>query len=78
MDLSEAIKHFEEVAPRGEFTIVVEGDLDVPDDSLIFDKAVEVATQLIESGLSVKDAVKQAAGETGCSKNALYKAITNP
>ena len=76
MDLSEAIKHFEENAPRGEFTIVIEGHSEVPDDSLIFDNAIGVATQLIESGLSVKDAVKQAAGETGCSKNALYRAVT--
>ncbi|MCL2663612.1 MAG: 16S rRNA (cytidine(1402)-2'-O)-methyltransferase [Oscillospiraceae bacterium] len=76
MTLSESIVHFESVSPRGEFVIVVEGNCiqSTPDDKL--SEGVVVATDLIEKGLSVRDAVKRAAGEVGCSRNSLYKMLT--
>jgi 16S rRNA (cytidine1402-2'-O)-methyltransferase len=76
MTLSESIVHFESVSPRGEFVIVVEGNCiqKTPDDNL--SEGVAIATDLIEKGLSVRDAVKRAAGEVGCSRNLLYKLLT--
>ena len=75
LNLSEAIAHFDEKAPKGEFVLVVEGAKIAPSPDNGLNEAVKAATAMIEDGLSVKDAVKKAAEETGCSKNALYKAI---
>ena len=78
--LSKAISHFEATAPRGEFVLVVEGA--ASDKAAIaaasigsLDAAKAMAVSLIDNGLSVRDAVKKAALETGCSKNELYKAV---
>jgi len=75
--LSDAIDHFEKTSPRGEFVIIVEGNRESSAPVVCLDEAVLTATALIESGLSVKDAVKRAAVETGCSKNELYKAVVS-
>jgi len=75
MTLSEAVAHYADSAPRGEFVLVVEGahDSSIPDPNI--DEAIAAAVAFIESGLSARDAVKKAAVETGCSKNELYKAV---
>ena len=75
MSLSEAIAHFEANAPRGEFVVVVEGDCASVASGDKLEEAFVLATGLIESGMSVRDAAKKAADETGCSKNALYKVL---
>jgi len=75
MTLSEAASHFADSVPRGEFVLVVEGAHDSPLPAPNIDDAVAAALALIKSGLSTRDAVKKAAGETGCSKNELYKAV---
>ena len=76
MSLPEAIAHFEGTSPRGEFVIVIEGKniQTSPDDKL--NDGVIAATELIEKGLSVRDAVKRAADEVGCSRNLLYRSLT--
>ena len=76
MNLSELIAYFEEKTPKGEFTLVVEGALDSPSPDIGLDEALAIVTALIEDGLSTRDAIKKAADDTGCSKNALYKAVT--
>jgi 16S rRNA (cytidine1402-2'-O)-methyltransferase len=73
--LSEAVKHFEEKPPRGEFVLIIEGTQKSPVSVLRIDDAVSMARAHIESGLSVKDAVKIAAEQTGVSKNTLYNAV---
>jgi len=76
MELPEAIVYFEENKPRGEFVIVVKGaEMAVDDTEDKLDSAIELAKSYIKSGLSKSEAVKKAADETGCSKNALYKAV---
>jgi len=75
MTLSEAVTHFNDNAPRGEFVLVVEGAYDSPLPDPNIDEAVAAALELIKGGLSARDAVKKAAGETGCPKNELYKAV---
>ena len=73
--LSEAITHFERTAPKGEFVLIIEGaqDQSASDNSL--EKAIAVAESLLADGMTVKDAVRIAAGEKCVPKNALYKAI---
>jgi len=73
LTLSEAIKLFEDKKPRGEFVLVLEGAALESDAKNCLDDAVCAATAYLEYGLSVRDAVKKAADETGCSRNLLYK-----
>ena len=73
--LSEAIAHFSEFPPRGEFVLVVDGMRDSPAPEAGLDGAIDAALAYVESGLTVKDAVKKAAGEAGAPKNALYNAV---
>ena len=74
--LSEAAGHFALNKPRGEFVLVIEGaaeEAHSADSGL--DDAVRIASAYIDGGVSVKDAVKKAAEETGVPKNALYDAV---
>jgi len=77
LTISEAIIHFEEKPPRGEFVLIVEGAslMRAPYNKLA--DGLKTAASLMENGFSVRDAVKKAADETGCSRNALYKAVTD-
>jgi 16S rRNA (cytidine1402-2'-O)-methyltransferase len=73
--LSEALGHFTQNPPRGEFTLVVEGVPDVAEPAPDLDAAVAAALAHIAGGASMKDAVMIAASETGVAKNALYNAV---
>ena len=75
MTISDAIAHFNNKPPKGEFVLVVEGAVSFPAQDNKLEAGISVATALIEGGFSVKDAAKRAADETGCSKNALYKML---
>jgi len=73
--LSEAIAHFEDRQPKGEFVLIVEGLRDSPTREIGPGEAIAAALGYIESGMTVKDAVKKASEETGVPKNALYNAV---
>ena len=70
--LGEAVAKYTENPPKGEFVLIVAGaesvEKEVPTET---DAAARVA-QLIEEGLSRKDAVKQTAKELGLPKNVVY------
>ena len=70
--LGEALARYRTEQPRGEFVLVVAGapeEGDEPDEAA----ALERVRVLRKGGASLRDAVRQAAGETGMNKNALYK-----
>ena len=72
--LGQAIAKYTENAPKGEFVLVVAGA--EPKEKVVAtadDAAVRVA-QLMESGMSRKDAVKQTAQELNLPKNIVYDA----
>ena len=73
--LSEAIAHFEQNSPRGEFVLVIEGIQDEAATETDLQDAVSAAEAYIQSGLSVKDSVKKVSEETGVAKNTLYNAV---
>ena len=73
--MSEAIDHFEQNTPRGEFVLIVEGANENTAQDSSLEVATAVAKDYINKGLSVKDAVKNASDDTAVPKNALYKAI---
>ncbi len=75
MTLSEAVRHFEAEAPRGEFALVVEGAApEPPEAGAGLAGALERIAELRAEGRSLKDAVKKASEETGLSRNELYEA----
>ena len=74
MTLAEAVSHYAENEPRGEYVLVVAG-AEERTASVSLEDAVARARALMESGLRVKDAAKQAAEETGIPKNKLYAAV---
>lgn len=72
--LGQAIVHFTETPPKGEFVLVVAG---APEEAKEVPTATDAAgrvNELISQGLSRKDAVKQTAQELGLPKNAVYAA----
>lgn len=72
--LGEAIVHFTETPPKGEFVLVVAG---APEETKEVPTATDAAGRvnaLISQGLSRKDAIKQTAQELGLPKNAVYAA----
>lgn len=73
--LSGALEHFTQTPPRGEFVLVVEGAPEESPSEKTLEDALSLARVLREEGLSLKDAAKQAAKETGYPKNALYAAL---
>ena len=72
--LSQAVAHFAETPPRGEFVLVVKGAEQVRE-IITPEEALKVAKAYRENGLAVKDAAKRASEETGVSKKELYAAL---
>ena len=72
--LQGALDYYKELAPRGEYVLVLEGAAPPPVTELTMEDALKLVEEKLHQGLSRKDAVKQVAKETGFSKNALYDA----
>ncbi len=76
-DLEGALAHFTEVQPKGEFVLVIEGytkseeDTEAISEEMIINKANE----LIQKGMSKKDAAKETAAFYNLPKNSVYKLL---
>ena len=70
--LSEAIAHYEEHPPRGEFVLVIEGCAQVEAPVEEADLLAQVQA-LVDGGMPLMGAVKQVAKANGASKNKLYQ-----
>ncbi len=70
--LCEAISLYNVSAPKGEFVLVVRGAEEIAERSATLEDGLARVEQLREQGASLKDAVRQAAGELSLSKNELY------
>ena len=72
--LGQAIERYTEQPPKGEFVLVVAGaPAKIEEEATPQDAAARVA-QLMEEGMSRKDAVKQTAQELKLPKNVVYEA----
>jgi 16S rRNA (cytidine1402-2'-O)-methyltransferase len=73
MTLAEATDFYTENSPRGEFVLVLEG---APEGvaPCPTEDALKRVERLREEGRSLRDAVRQAAEETGLPRNVLYNA----
>ena len=72
--LGEAIAKYTETPPKGEFVLVVAGATLVEKEKATPADAAARVAQLMEEGLSRKDAVKQTAKELDLPKNVVYDA----
>lgn len=72
--LGEAIEKYTANPPKGEFVLVIAGAPEEEKQAATTDDAASRVAELIASGLSRKDAVKQTAAELNLPKNVVYSA----
>lgn len=72
-NISEVIEILPEI--RGEMVIVMDGNHEDPSDAVTDNDVLMKVNELIESGISTRDAIKQVAKETGISKNTVYNIV---
>ena len=72
--LGGAIEKYTENAPKGEFVLVLAGAPEVEKEIATEDDAAARVQQLMDEGLSRKDAIKQTAKELNFPKNVIYDA----
>ena len=75
--LGGAIELYNQQPPKGEFVLVVAGAAPVEEKAATADDAVKRVKELMDGGMSRKDAVKQAAQELHLPKNVVYDAALN-
>ena len=70
---SGALELYREKSPRGEYVLIIEGAPEPEKNALTLEEAAAQVKALREAGLSVSDAAKQVAKETGYKKGELYR-----
>ena len=78
LTLSEAVAHFAQTPPRGEFVLIVQGAEEPCGEEPLQkqDAAVELARSYMAGGMSKSAAARLAAEEAGTGKNAVYRRLT--
>ncbi len=71
--LGAAADWYGENPPKGEFVLVVEGAAPAEAEPLTMEEGVQRVLELYEQGVSMKDASRQAAQETGLNRKELYR-----
>ena len=74
--LKEAIPHYEETPPRGEFVLVIGGAAPQKKAAITLDDGTRMAKALMEKGSSQSAAAKEIAHRTGLRRNELYEKLT--
>ena len=75
--LDAAIRKYTEAPPKGEFVLVIAGAEPAAEEEATADDVVARLKQLLNSGMSRKDAIKQTAKELDLPKNAVYEIALN-
>lgn len=73
--ISEAIKHYVGVEPRGEYVLVIEGKPVEVVEEITLEQAIDRAIELEASGEKTTDAAKLASKECGFSKSQIYNGM---
>lgn len=74
--LSAAIEYFETENPKGEYVLIVQGaDKAEKEQPVTLEQAVLTASELVKKGISVNEAAKTVANETGIKKSLIYKQL---
>lgn len=71
--LAAAVAEYAEREPKGEYVLIVEGTLPKAGGGMTLEEAAEAAKRLTTDGLSLSDAAKQVAHDTGYKKGELYR-----
>lgn len=71
--ITDAIEHFKQNAPRGEFVLIIEGKTQSDTKTYTLEDAVNMAKALQLEGLSASAAAREAASVTGIKKGDIYK-----
>ena len=72
--LQGAVTYYQENAPKGDFVLIVAGAPEEVVESASPEDAAGRVAQLMEEGMSRKDAIRQTAQELGLPKNVVYEA----
>ena len=72
--LKDAVLHYDEYPPKGEFVLVLEGAKENNTEENTLEDAVELTLMMCEDGISLSEASKDIAKKTGFSKSVIYKA----
>ena len=72
--LAQAVELYREREPKGEYVLIVEGAPEEKGSSLTFGEAVELVVQMAGCGVSLSDAAKNVAADSGYRKGELYRA----
>ena len=72
--IAQALEYYRAERPRGEFVLVIRGEPEEKGPRLSLEDAMEVLEEYRAQGLSLKEAAKRSAQQTGQSKNDLYHA----
>ena len=75
--IGDALLAYNEQPPKGEFVLVVAGAEPVVKEAATADDAAQRVKELVASGMSRKDAIKQTAKELDLPKNVVYDAALN-
>jgi len=71
--LSAAVERYEQIPPKGELVLIIQGAPSLPGRAPA--PPVDLTREYIEQGMSVRDAVRRAATETGFSRSELYRMV---
>lgn len=74
--LDELNAYCDEIEPRGEYVVVVEGAVNAPAEELTPEQAAELAQSFVNGGERLSDACKKAADVTGVPKREIYRLLT--
>jgi 16S rRNA (cytidine1402-2'-O)-methyltransferase len=75
--LGQAEAYYAETPPKGEFVLVVRGAEPQIEAEATLEDGLALVERLMGEGVSLRDAVKQAAKDLGLSRNALYERAVN-
>ena len=75
--LGEAIAYYQETAPKGEFVLIVAGAPEAAPETADAEDVAAYVQELMDQGLTRKDAIRQTAQELNIPKNAVYDAALN-
>ena len=70
--LGQAAARYQEEDPKGEFVLVIRGTMQAEPEGASLEDGLLLVERLRGEGASLRDAVRQAAGELGLSRNQLY------
>ena len=72
--IGQALSYYQENSPRGEYVLIVRGAAPKVQAAPSMEECIDRVNALRQSGLSMKDAVKQVSKDAGIPRNTLYDA----